>query len=889
MQVLRFLYYWYKGTNTNAASCAAGKACVPIQCGCGSASCEKFGWNIDALALSWVPAAVSVPHNATVIVSCSEGHRASSDRFSTCTTNAPIYSVVCNDCVYSSERRCRPVSCGRYEDWQWPAFDSTRIGSVVYAEPFATGDATGAATAPVLTGDTWNVRYLTTATVTCKEGYRARLGGSQRQAQPSDPTSFTVTCSENCAYLPSYSCSELACGLYTPQDGVIISPAQPFYFKHGDLMKVKCDRGYKVAGTSLANCSQELRVECYLGTFIPDIPKSYTVEQAFCVPIDCYNGDACSLGSGGRCSISNISRSDAFAERPGVLTIQSQKILTIQCKEGASAVPTGAEFSSCADASSYTHACQDCVWNLGAFVCRPRQCVLIDITNVANTFLIPQYQLQNGRPRLHYAQSLTLQCLAGSRAAEVGAQLVDKDAPSSFNVTCAKDCQYIGMKKCITLSCGKFYRQFGMKLDAQWSLDKVYTNGERISVGCLGSYAVGPTGTLDILPSCIKEFTMECWEGGFRAVEPFLPIHPQCNPVFCPIGKDDKKTCGEGLCPAYSSAIRDSISNVKALTPNGIVSADDVNVVSGSTVIVSCMPSMSANDLSLFPQSYSDCPVIPSQGGVGSFKSGEYPAYCQDCDWVRRFYCATSRCPSSLLPSLPNILLSPTPTFNEYFSFGEHVPATCARGFTFDTSAAFKGNIARSNLTEPLTFKIQCRQNCTFSQPPACVPKSCEKFTPPRGTMVVPKGQSAFSSDGKSGYVYVSTTNTANQVYYHGDEFSVVCLASHRVQGTDCTSAYDVVCDDGVLKRRDGGGFEACEAVKCLDASACGVCREYMPLLYGDNNVASWEPRTQVEYGGKVLVSCKEVSLSLLSFSLSLSLSLLSLSLCSLAVILFVL
>jgi len=227
------------------------------------------------------------------------------------------------------------------------------------------------------------------------------------------------------------------------------------------------------------------------------------------------------------------------------------------------------------------------------------------------------------------------------------------------------------------------------------------------------------------------------------------------------------------------------------------------------------------------------------------------------------------------------MLVSATTTVDGYISFGEYVPATCARGFTFDTAAGFK--------TEPLTFKIQCQQNCTFAQPPPCVPRSCGKFTPPRGTQVVPKGQSVFSSDGNSGYVYVSTGWAASQVYYHGDEFAVVCLASHRVQDTKCTSAYNVICDDGALKRSDGGRFEACEAVKCLDAAACGVCREYMPLLYGDNNVASWEPRTQVEYGGKVLVSCKEVSLSLLSFSLSLSLSLLSLSLCSLAVILFVL
>jgi hypothetical protein len=162
-------------------------------------------------------------------------------------------------------------------------------------------------------------------------------------------------------------------------------------------------------------------------------------------------------------------------------------------------------------------------------------------------------------------------------------------------------------------------------------------------------------------------------------------------------------------------------------------------------------------------------------------------------------------------------------------SVGGMVTATCNRGYTFDTVSP-----------QPVVlFYMSCQQNCQFAEPPKCQRISC-------GTYSLPAG---LESPGWS----------PERVYVHGDKFKLVCLASHRVFGTVCQSSRDVICDDGRFKRVDGStaAFRACEAVNCLNGSACDTCPAYSPN-YGDDKVVSWEPRTQRMHGEEVEVRCKE-------------------------------
>jgi hypothetical protein len=419
---------------------------------------------------------------------------------------------------------------------------------------------------------------------------------------------------------------------------------------------------------------------------------------------------------------------------------------------------------------------------------------------------------------------------------------------SSFTITCGDGCKYAGMKRCLPMKCGKFFKDIGMVVDEGWSLDREYVHGEYISLSCLPSYAVEGG-------SCAKTFTVECWEGEFRTREAFLPTLPRCNAVVCQDENGEKNTCGEGSCPIFGTVIDESLSQVQLITDKGRISGEALEVVNGGTLIVSCNPSMSPNPMSIYPYQYSDCPVIPSHGGMAEFQTGEYPVFCDDCDYVRNYYCAIARCPVSLIPVRPHLQINRSQTLIQdgYVTIGGFVTASCSWGYTFN------------RVTEqPLNENIGCRQNCVFAEPPACVAKSCGTFSLPPGTRVVPRGESVFSSSSPtSGAVYASAGWSVDQEYVHGDVFQVVCVANSRVLGTQCMPSYDVICDNGKLMRRDdaSANFAACEHVDCLhlglNAAGCNLCPAYAPP-YGDVQAADWEPRTQRVHGETVQVRCKE-------------------------------
>lgn len=202
------------------------------------------------------------------------------------------------------------------------------------------------------------------------------------------------------------------------------------------------------------------------------------------------------------------------------------------------------------------------------------------------------------------------------------------------------------------------------QMDADWSVNREYYHGETIEVDCMSSY-VASGGV------CAKSFILECWDGAFRTQGTLLAEIPECHAVVCLDASGQKNTCGEGMCPPFSSVNEDSVVSVSLITGSGLIPADDLDVANARAVLVSCFPSMAPNPLSLFPQDWSDCPEIPAQNGVSSFQSGQYSAYCDDCDWTRNFYCATVRCSLQALPSRPNMVIANTELMmQEYASYG---------------------------------------------------------------------------------------------------------------------------------------------------------------------------------------------------------------------------
>jgi hypothetical protein len=136
------------------------RECVPIQCGCGSASCPPLAYGYDAHAQSWSPHS-SILHGSAITVTCAAGYRASSAALAQC-VDSPTFQLVCNDCVYApvSNQACTPVACVRYEEWPW--YDRATMKSIYYYDENGDMYATIGKLVP----------FNTRAIVTCNYGYR---------------------------------------------------------------------------------------------------------------------------------------------------------------------------------------------------------------------------------------------------------------------------------------------------------------------------------------------------------------------------------------------------------------------------------------------------------------------------------------------------------------------------------------------------------------------------------------------------------------------------------------------------------------------------------------------------------------------------------------------
>ena len=311
----------------------------------------------------------------------------------------------------------------------------------------------------------------------------------------------------------------------------------------------------------------------------------------------------------------------------------------MQCSEGTGAVGAQFSFAECSDPFQHKYTCQDCGWRSEeGRICRPRLCPAVDMNNVAG--VSPADLTAEDTPRVAFGQTVTVMCVLGSRAAAPGTE-PDVNSPASFNITCVQGCQYAGLMQCRPLKCGRFSKGTGMKVDNGWELNRVYHHTDMLQVECLPGFAVAG--------SCIKGFSVRCWDGVFQNLDPSLSSS-QCAALLCDDGNGVKQTCGEGTCPAFiNTNLERSLFKVDMATDEGIVPmgsrthGNEEQVPHSSTLLISCLPSMSPNPSALYPQKYSDCPAVPSHGSVANFASGVYPVQCNDCEYQRAFYCATAR------------------------------------------------------------------------------------------------------------------------------------------------------------------------------------------------------------------------------------------------------
>ena len=92
-------------------------------------------------------------------------------------------------------------------------------------------------------------------------------------------------------------------------------------------------------------------------------------------------------------------------------------------------------------------------------------------------------------------------------------------------------------------------------MDSAWHVSREYYHSETIAIACASSY-VASRG------ECKKAFTVVCWDGAFKTQDTLSPEVQVCNAVVCSDEAGQKKTCGEGMCPPFSSMNEDSVSAV---------------------------------------------------------------------------------------------------------------------------------------------------------------------------------------------------------------------------------------------------------------------------------------------------------------------------------------
>lgn len=92
-------------------------------------------------------------------------------------------------------------------------------------------------------------------------------------------------------------------------------------------------------------------------------------------------------------------------------------------------------------------------------------------------------------------------------------------------------------------------------MDSAWHVNREYYHSETVAIACASSYVAS-------VGECKKAFSVVCWDGAFKTQDILSSEIPVCHAVVCLDEAGLKNTCGEGMCPPFSSVNEDSVSAV---------------------------------------------------------------------------------------------------------------------------------------------------------------------------------------------------------------------------------------------------------------------------------------------------------------------------------------
>ena len=219
--------------------------CIPRACGCGStASCAPASLPPDMLELvqNGTLPRTAIPFQANHSMMCRPGFRSVAGRPASSSSAAPLLTTcsastkrdvtaTCADCRLNVSRQCARVQCPEYttQDPNVESWSTTHasIGGLV--------------------------TFGTEVDVRCKKGYRAATSASCSSSlcTAQAPSSFKVSCGDECVFSDSKQCLPVTCGgtaFLKNADVVPISvavAARPAY-QVSDRLRVTCKPGFRV-------------------------------------------------------------------------------------------------------------------------------------------------------------------------------------------------------------------------------------------------------------------------------------------------------------------------------------------------------------------------------------------------------------------------------------------------------------------------------------------------------------------------------------------------------------------------------------------------------------------------------------------------------------------
>eukprot|EP00960_Hanusia_phi_P024210 713382-Hanusia_phi.AAC.5 len=418
--------------------------------------------------------------NGTNRVSCLPGYKPwpsnkSFDFQEHCEANTTSYLLSCQNCTWwpsptlSAGQRCRIQQCRPLT-----ALDPYGITKFVSAttshqlEPYFMDESI--------------LEYGDIIIVNCFPGFRAN------SSSPDAARSYNVTCKDSCKLAGIQNCTLVRCPLIEPPLHSSFNSSAELH--HGDALRISCDLGYKVSGTS---CAKEFDVTCSDGLLLG---------LKTCVPMQCGCGEAaCQAFS------KDAPPYDSFA---GSWTPETSVSHGQSVEEG--------NFSDCSFDSSYTATCNDCTYQSKA-TCKKISCGNYEDWPLFNPGTMevvayePAMQRNNisvggvlvTRWNVEYDSVVSVRCKPGYRARIVGSSKVPSlQDPQSFEVTCTSTCAFFPLYECAMIPCAKFFSSGGT-IGSSFDVPE----GGLTEISCQQGFKVSGTSSVDCKTEIVVEQALE--------------------------------------------------------------------------------------------------------------------------------------------------------------------------------------------------------------------------------------------------------------------------------------------------------------------------------------------------------------------------------------------